>query len=299
MIAEVLAPAVWRARAAAHEARVDAFTAGHRARRQDGRRHPVEDFLFTYYSYRPARLRRWHPGVGVALDAAAGSDRAAWRFHRTDGDRVVLDVDAFLDRRADTVRFVRRLLEATAARPARLDCFGLHEWAMVYRAPAEDVRHAGWPLRLGPQGTDEVVEGHRLRCTHYDAFRFYADAARPRNEHRPTVGSRVDLEQPGCLHAGMDVYKWAFKLAPAVPGELVADAFALARDIRELDMRASPYDLRELGYEPVAIETPAGRAEYVAGQRRFGERAQVLRGRVVEVCDVLLQRAGAPARTSP
>ena len=26
--------------------------------------------------------------------------------------------------------------------------------------------------------------------------------------------------------------------------------------VRELDMRASPYDLRELGYEPVPIETP-------------------------------------------
>ena len=28
-----------------------------------------------------------------------------------------------------------------------------------------------------------------------------------------------------------------------VPGELMLDAFELARDIRELDMRASPYDL--------------------------------------------------------
>jgi hypothetical protein len=50
---------------------------------------------------------------------------------------------------------------------------------------------------------------------------------------------------------GMDVYKWAFKLSPLVPSDLVADAFDLAREIRLLDMQASPYDLRELGYEAV------------------------------------------------
>ena len=45
----------------------------HLARRADGRQHPVADFLFTYYSQRPAQLRRWHPGSGVAL--AGGDDR--------------------------------------------------------------------------------------------------------------------------------------------------------------------------------------------------------------------------------
>ena len=59
----------------------------------------------------------------------------------------------------------------------------------------------------------------------------------------------------------MDLYKWAYKLAPATPGELLADCFALAADVRELDMRASPYDLADLGYAPVPIETPAGRAD--------------------------------------
>ncbi|MGP5087655.1 hypothetical protein [Brachybacterium tyrofermentans] len=31
----------------AHESRADALTAAHRARRQAGQKHPVEDFLFT------------------------------------------------------------------------------------------------------------------------------------------------------------------------------------------------------------------------------------------------------------
>ena len=40
--------------------------------------------------------------------------------------------------RRETVAFVADLLAATAARPARLNCFGLHEWAMVYRAPSSE-----------------------------------------------------------------------------------------------------------------------------------------------------------------
>jgi hypothetical protein len=89
----------------------------------------------------------------------------------------------------------------------------------------------------------------------------------------------------------MDLYKTSFRLSPLVPSELVADCFALAWDIRELDMRASPYDLTELGYEPVRIETTEGKAEYVAAQRRFAERAVPLRTRLIEECDRLLEAA--------
>ena len=86
----------------------------------------------------------------------------------------------------------------------------------------------------------------------------------------------------------MDLYKWCAKLAPAMPGELVLDCFRLAREIRTLDMQASPYDVSSLGEAAVAIETPAGRAEYVTRQRDFAERAAVLRGRLLAVCDGLL-----------
>ena len=86
----------------------------------------------------------------------------------------------------------------------------------------------------------------------------------------------------------MDLYKWAYKLSPAVPGELLADCFLLARDVRVLDMRASPYDLTALGHSPVRIETPEGKAEYAQAQRGFAERAAPLRRRLLEVCDALL-----------
>jgi hypothetical protein len=183
---------------------------------------------------------------------------------------------------------LHRLLRATAARPAQLGCFGMHEWAMVYRLEQDDVRHASWPLRLGGRGTDAVVESHRIACTHFDAFRFFTAEARPRNTLQPGRDDRADFEQPGCLHAGMDLYKHAYRLSPMVPSELVADCFALARDIRVLDMRASPYDLSGLGHAAVRVETPAGKQEYVAAQREFAERAAPLRSRLAAECERLL-----------
>ncbi len=183
----------------------------------------------------------------------------------------------------------------TAARPGRFSCFGLHEWAMVYRLDASDVRHSGWPLRLGTAGTDAVVEGHQIACSHFDAYRFFTPEALPRNALRPTRAEQPAMEQPGCLHAGMDLYKWAHKLVPVVPSELVMDCFELARDIRTLDMRAAPYDLRELGYEPVRIESPEGKAQYAAEQRAFSIRGQTLRYRLVHALDEVLGPAVDPA----
>ena len=95
--------------------------------------------------------------------------------------------------------------------------------------------------------------------------------------------TEISLEQPGCLHANMDLFKWAYKLDPFVPAELVADCFELALEVRELDMCASPYDLAPLGYEPVAIETPEGRAEYVRRQAAFTARAEPLRAALLEL----------------
>jgi len=271
----------WRAREQAHAARADALTAAHRARAGRGERHPIEDFLFTYYSYSPGLLRRWHPGAGVELADAAGTPRAEWRWYApgTTPGALVVDRMAMQREKAAMLGVVERILRNTAARPGSYGCFGLHEWAMVYRQ--REHRHPV-PLRLGQAATDEVVEAHELRCTHIDAFRFFTPDATPRNRFAPTRETQPDLEQPGCLHAGMDVYKWAVKLGPLVPGEVLLDAFELARDIRYLDMQASPYDMEPWGGEPVRIETPEGKAEYVRRQRAFAERSNALRRRMLD-----------------
>ena len=275
--------AEWTSYAEEHTARVDVLLAGHLERRTRREAHPVEDFLFTYYPTRPNQLRVWHPGPGVRLEeAAAYGDRRGY---------VVAEGTASLDpaeieRRADSIRWIRRLLASTLDRQPQFGCFGLHEWAMVYRTP--DVRHASWPLRLGAEGTDQVVESHKIGCSHFDAFRFFTDSARPLNTLQPSRESQPALEQGGCLHANMDLYKWACKLMPFTPSSLVLSCFELARDIRTLDMRASPYDLQPLGYSPVRIETPDGKAEYTAAQRGFADRARPLRRQLVDLCDSLL-----------
>lgn len=290
---EVLPERTWRDRAAAHAARVDELVADHVQRRRDGVAHPVHDFLFGYYSYRPSQLRRWHPGYAVGLED--GEEYAAFRgYEMVDG--VARVSQGMLAERRDLIAGIHALLVATASRPANTGCFGMHEWAMVYRT--ERPRHA-LPLRLGAAGTDRVVESHRITCSHFDAYRFFTDAARERNTLRPGPDDRPAYEQPGCLHAGMDLYKHAFRLVPLLSSDLVADCFELARDIRVLDMRAAPYDLRDLGFEPVRIETSEGKREYAAAQAAFAQRGAPLRARLIEKCELLLAGFGRSGHFCP
>jgi hypothetical protein len=211
----------WRASAAAHAGAVDELTREHRERTSAHLPHPVADFLFTYYSLRPAQLGRWHPGVGIGL--ADADERAGWRFHRLHDGVVSLDATQLVEVRGPLLDFVDRLLRNTAAATPQFGCFGMHEWAMVYRQSPAELRHAQWPLRLGAAATDDVVRSHPVRCSHYDAFRFFTPQAKPLNQLSPDISSRDRLEQPGCLHATMDLYKWAYKLGPAVPGDLLLD----------------------------------------------------------------------------
>lgn len=275
-----------------HHHAVSQYTQGFLDRRQAGRKHPVEDFLFTYYSFKPGQLTRWHPGIGTVLQAAGDTAQANWRFYEhvedgTEAGGLTVDVDSFSAERSSIIDFARRLLSTTSEQPAQLGCFGLHEWAMVYRSQLHGQRHDHVPLRLGARGTDEVVESLKITCTHFDAFRFYTPSAEPLNTLQPRRDNQVTMEQPGCLHANMDLYKWAYKLIPAVSSDLLLDCFDLAWRIRELDMRASPYDLQDWGYDPVRIEEPAGRAEYTRAQRGFSEESQALRRRLLNVLERL------------
>lgn len=248
--------------AATHRARLLPYLEPHLERRMLGIKHPIHDFLFTYYAYRPAQLLTWHePGLLASKRSLA---------------------EATL-----------KLLRATAAREPNFGCFGLHEWAMVYREL--DTRHPQ-PLRLGRKGTDQMVEGHRLGCSHWDAARFFTPPARPLNTLSPSRDDRAAFEQPACLHANMDLYgKVAVRLGQLIPSELIADCFELAWDIRILDMRAAPYDFTGVTLDPtgepwtpVRIETPEGKRDYADQQRAYALRGQALRKALTAECDRLL-----------
>lgn len=288
----VLAESDWHARRAAHEERVRPWIESRLMRTSVGQKHPVEDFLFEYYSFRPGQLLRWHPGIGFALEN--GDEYLSGKGYRKQNGAVWADPGLLPPARRANLAWVRDMLEATASRPPSFGCFGLHEWAMVYRSP--HVRHERWPLRFDPATIAGVVESLPIRCTHYDAFRFFTPAARPLNRWQPTRETVISFEQPGCLHANMDLYKWAFKLTPYVSSEFLADTFALAREIRQLDMQASPYDLRSLGLDPVPIETPEGRLIYEQAQRQFTRRAEPLRRKLIALYDEILRQAPPPLR---
>ena len=280
---QILSSATWKRQAAAHRARAREWTEPFRQRRARGKRHPVYDFLFVYYRYSPAKLEAWHPGLGVALETDP-SERTLFRKHYRSVDGVVELDRATLDAREHPrLEFILRLAQAIEARPAQFGCSGLHEWAMVYRGTAEgEIRHGeSLPLRLSQPEVDAVVEKGPIVCSHYDAFRFFTSSARPFNRLQPKKETRVELEQCGCLHTNMDLYRWATESMPWVGTELLWACWKLALRARELDMQASAYDCRSLGYEPIQIETPAGRAEYERRQREISEAAKPLRRELI------------------
>jgi hypothetical protein len=284
----ILDPADWKAEALAHEARVSPWIEPHLDRLSRGEAHPVYDFLFSYYSFTPGQLRRWHPGLGVIVTGAGSERFLEWTgYERTELGITACPRAIKAGRRA-SFQWLLGMLEATQSRPAWFGCYGLHEWAMVYRS--EDIRHSRLPLRLPASQIASFVESQSLCCTHYDAFRFFTRDARPLNRLQPERASTTDLEQRGCLHANMDLYKWAYKLVPFTPSSLIADCFDLAREIREVDMRASPYDLAALGFAPIPIELPEGRAEYEGLQRGFSRRSEPLRARLICLLEEVVHR---------
>ena len=106
----------WLPRQAAYQARVRRYADPYLSRRSAGRKHPVEDFLFTYYTQKPGQLLRWHPGAGVVLSGPAAAERIGWKYYRTPDDgelaaaglpagsaAVTVDVGSFVRDRRDAL----------------------------------------------------------------------------------------------------------------------------------------------------------------------------------------------------
>lgn len=265
----------WRDRQAAHAARVEPWVRPRLERKYVGEKHPVDDFLFDYYPYSIGKLQTWHPGFGVVLE----DDAQEFLDHK---DYLCTNAGITLNRAGITKRKPRlklaiTILNNTSTKQPLFNCLGMHEWAMVYKLKPDEVRHESYALRLGTEKIADLVDEVGLRCTHFDAFRFFTQDSKPLNIITPTRETQPELEQPGCVHATMDLYKYAMWANPYLPSEFVADCFELARQARTLDMQASPYDLRALGYEPILMETNEGRTEYITRQKALHESGSELR----------------------
>jgi len=279
----VLEISQWREDQAAHKARASALTGSRRERRKLGTREPVADFMFEYYPYTPTKLETWFPGTGVTLKVDADHEFDFPNYVSADG-QTELD-NAYRDKHRNRIESTLELLIKTQSREEVFNCFGLHEWAMLYQVDRQQARHSD-PLRVSQQQVTSLVDEIGLRCTHIDAFRFFTEGAAPQNANQlniiPTRENQREIEQPGCLHANMDLYKHCMWFQPMLPGDLVLDSFELALEARILDMQASPYDLSGYGYLPIKMEEKTGRAAYVARQRQIAQHAKILRNRLIK-----------------
>nr|WP_284290349.1 hypothetical protein [Angustibacter aerolatus] len=230
----------WRPLCDAHEARVDVLTAGRRERAGRGQKHPVEDFLFTYYSHSVGALRQWHPGPGVVL---LGAPLRRWyrEVPTPDGLGVEVDVQAFLAARGDTLRFVERLLSATASRPAQARLLrparvgdGLP--AAAWRAAARGLAAAARPRRhrRGRRAAPRALQPlRRVPLLHRAGSLAQCGATDARAAGRARA-ARLPARDDGPLQVGLQ----ARPARAVVAGARVLRAWPATS--ASLDMRASP-----------------------------------------------------------
>lgn len=285
----------WTERVKMHTTLMSPWTDAFVKRQGLSQKHPVHDFLFTYYNCSPKKLKQWVPSFQEQLVMAPEVlVDYPWLNHywfKQDENLLFLDVGRLQDNTRGIAQFIADLCQNVMVRAPRFGCFGLHEWAMVYKSSEVEIRYAGsgYKLRLNPKELADFVESQKMCCTHYDAYRFFTSEAKPLNSFNPTLDTRLEMEQGGCIHANMDLYKWATKLWPWIGSDFIAKTFFHAMECREVDMRASPYDLSDLGFLPICIETEEGRKQYQKEQLQLAERAKPLREELKGFCQKLFR----------
>jgi len=282
----VLPEEEWKSRQTDHESKVDNLVGQYLIERSQHKKNPVMDFLFQYYAFRPSMLKRWSPGFGTALEFSDVETLPDFEELKISDNKAWIDMDLFPERRIRSATWILEMLKNTQNSRPSFGCFGMHEWAMVYKA--EKPRHDHVPLRMEPDELAEFVESRPLLCTHFDAFRFFTKPAQPMNRFELSRETFSESEQPGCIHSNMDLYKWAFKLYPWVSSDLILEAFELALEARTIDMKASPYDLQDHGLEPIKIETEEGRKKYKALQEAIFEKGKPIREKIIVKLEKLL-----------
>ena len=270
--------------------------------------HPIFNFIHQYFHFSMKRLHIYSPGVGVnVLDELTYIRRhpELARCLNVNERQARLVPPPFSPGKLASLRTTLALLKNTANKAPLLSCFGLHEWAMLYDNEVPSA-HQALPLRVSRAVIREAAGGGRLRCTHFDAVRHFAPGARFLN-NSPTTPTRANqhlTDQPGCVHVSMDLFKWASKLFPLIDSEIILEALAVALQAREVDMRASPYDLTayrhgQLGgtfrCDPICVETPEGRRQYAVEQGRLYAMAAPVRVRLIQGYEAVLDATEAGA----
>mmetsp|Transcript_38952 Transcript_38952/g.49713 ORF Transcript_38952/g.49713 Transcript_38952/m.49713 type:complete len:417 (-) Transcript_38952:255-1505(-) len=300
----IIAEEVWREKSLAHKNRVLDILGGKLG--LGGKigydvNHPIYNFIFEYYHFKPRRLLiDYTPGFGVVLANAKPKEASLFQKNFIETvEGIYFCPSTLKPGRLKAFQWTCDFLKQVAERPPVFFCYGLHEWAMLYQPEGASPvkKHQSLSLRLSQEELNSVVESRTIKCTHFDAFRFFTPEARPLNQHNLTRETQVLMDQPGCVHATMDLFKWALKLLPFCPSELLGDCLDLALEARVLDIRASPYDAKAFSDDrfdlsPIHIETAEGRKLYQEIQQGLWMRSVPLRQRLVSYHEEVLKAAG-------
>lgn len=133
-LASRLAASSWRPAAEAHERRVLSLLGGSLLHDP---RHPIFNFLFEYYSFDRKLLLRWSPGPGVGLEGTGHHEPRVWqgrgwRSLPFDGTRLgFIDPSLAKSSVRSPMRRMVSVLRKSEGRAPHLNCYGLHEWAML------------------------------------------------------------------------------------------------------------------------------------------------------------------------
>eukprot|EP00954_Amorphochlora_amoebiformis_P018429 1326085-Amorphochlora_amoeboformis.AAC.2 len=129
---------LWRREAEKEQARMLELLGGEmRSKNGKSRHHPIYNFIFEYYMFKPKMLLQYSPGLGVRLEGAQPGDPAlSSRGFSHDSWGAWADPSLAKNKTVESLRWTRDLLKTTVDRKPELHCYGLHEWAMLYH-PAE------------------------------------------------------------------------------------------------------------------------------------------------------------------
>lgn len=285
-IDQILEEADWLRKRAFHQKAIFPWTQKVRARRRFHTHHPIEDFLLNYYNFPLSYLEKWTPGPFTGLQGKEAKQIFPQKWtSQTPDNYFYIDLNKIRKKEVNRIRWIRELLEAALKNPPIFNCYGLHEWAMVYKT--QSVRHQKTPLRMPLEDLAKVVESQKISCSHYDAFRFFSQRAIPLNTLCPKHDAREKNEQTACIHFNMDLYKWSYKIFPWISSDFIQSAFKLAKKARSIDMQASPYNLEEYDLKPIKIETPKGKLEYIEKQRAIRTEGITLAKQLISHCKKL------------
>ena len=143
---------------------------------------PIYNFLISYYGFSGSkgvgRLCRYSPGPDVPFNTGEldGMNVPYTRRYLTSSSShsELSYYDSSQMKNRSGLSWNLNLLKCTRSNTPVLNCYGLHEWAMLYRPASDDVGSSyqgGLPLRVDLSVVEEVVDKGGLKCTHIDAIR--------------------------------------------------------------------------------------------------------------------------------